>query len=162
MNATTSVINAAPSLVARSSEFLDAGTAYLHAADRDHRVRQRFGAVATINIACLAVENLLYGLCLAWGILPEGSCLHSLSTEAARNTPFSSSDATRAAELSGLLDVCSLAPETNFDHLLPEDAEQALVWGRELEQAVHRALPPSSPASTKAPAAETPPCSTPI
>jgi hypothetical protein len=162
MNATTAVPNAAPSLVARSAEFLDAGMAYMRAAELDHRKRQRFGAPTTINIACMAVENLLYGLCLAWGILPEGSCLHSLSTEAAEHTPLRAADAARAAELSGLLDVCSLAPKTNFDHLLPEDAEQAIIWGRELEQAIHGALPPSSDTSSKAPDAEIPPCSTPI
>lgn len=124
---------------------LRSGTDFLRAAEGDHRGRRRFGPVVTVNTVCLAVEHLLYGLCLSWGILPEGSCLVGLAAESVRATPLAPVAAECSARLSALLDVCSLFPDTPVEKLRPEDADQALAWGRELADLIHRALPASSP-----------------
>ncbi len=125
--------------------YLKSGAEFLQAAERDHRGRRRFGPVVTVNTVCLAVEHLLYGLCLSWGLLPEGSCLIGLATESVQATPLVPAAAECCAQLSGLLDVCSLFPDSHIEDLRPEDADQALVWGRELAASIHRALPSSSP-----------------
>jgi len=132
-------------LAAHAPAFLDSGDAFLRAAERDHLGRKRFGPVVTVNTICLAVEHLLYGLCLSWGLLPEGSCLIGLTNDSVHATPLPEPAPARSAQLSGLLDVCSLFPETRIGDLRPEDADQAIVWGRELAETIHRALPSASP-----------------
>jgi hypothetical protein len=101
--------------------------------------------LVTVNTVCLAVEHLLYGLCLSWGVLPEGSCLVGLASESVRATPLAPVAAEYSAQLSAMLDVCSLFPDTSIEDLRPEDADQALVWGHALAECILRALPSSSP-----------------
>ena len=148
-------------LAAHAPAFLDSGTAFLRAAERDHLGRKRFGPVVTVNTICLAVEHLLYGLCLSWGLLPEGSCLIGLAAESVHATPLAESATERSAQLSGLLDVCFLFPNTRIEDLRPEDADLAIVWGRELAETIHRALPSSSPLIPNRATEEECPCPTP-
>ncbi len=131
-------------LAAHAPAFLESGRKYLQAVDRDHHGRHRFGPMVAVNTVCLAVEHLLYGLCLSWGVLPEGSCLIGLANESVRATPLAPAAMDCCLRLSGLFDVCSLLPDTRLDDLCPADAAQALTWGRELAESIDCALPPSA------------------
>ncbi len=131
-------------LAVHAPAFLESGRRFLHAVDRDHHGRRRFGPVVAVNTVCLAIEHLLYGLCLSWGVLPEGSCLIGLANESVRATPLAPAAVECCLRLSGLFDVCSLFPDTRIDDLCPTDAAQALAWGIELAVSIDCALPPSA------------------